>query len=237
MDHICINGRQTSIEGLKDRWFRTLTVGSMLVIMILLSAGCSDSSTVMELSDEIEVLQSQEKKLESMVNDLEVQNQELQKDNKDLMLENQTLQAKIDQASPWFEMSEQEQKDMETELQKQKETDELKAQEEAAKGYDTGIKYSQLARKPNDYIGKKVKFKGKVVQVIEGDGETQLRIAVDSDYDKIIYVYYDSSIVSSRVLEDDKITIMGVSQGLISYESTMGGVITIPCISVDIIKF
>jgi hypothetical protein len=34
--------------------------------------------------------------------------------------------------------------------------------------------------------------------------------------------------VSSRVLENDIITVMGVSAGLISYESTMGGTITIP---------
>ncbi|WP_272875231.1 hypothetical protein [Bhargavaea massiliensis] len=62
-----------------------------------------------------------------------------------------------------------------------------KAEEEAKKGYDTGITYDQLARTPDDYIGKKVKFSGKVIQVMEGDGTTQIRFAVNEDYDTIIY--------------------------------------------------
>ena len=63
---------------------------------------------------------------------------------------------------------------------------------------------------------------------MEGDGEVQIRLAVGGDYDKIIYGVYDSGIVSSRVLEDDNITIMGLSAGLLTYTSTMGGEITIP---------
>ncbi len=72
---------------------------------------------------------------------------------------------------------------------------------------------------------------------MEGDGETQLRIAVNSDYDQIIYVSYDSGIISSRVLDGDYITIMGLSFGLLSYESTMGGTITIPSVLVEKIEF
>ena len=41
-----------------------------------------------------------------------------------------------------------------------------KNQKEAI-GYDTGITYEQLARTPNEYNGEKVKFSGKVIQVIE----------------------------------------------------------------------
>lgn len=40
-------------------------------------------------------------------------------------------------------------------------------------GNDTGITYDQLARNPDDYLFEKVKFRGKVVQVMEGDGITQ----------------------------------------------------------------
>jgi len=105
--------------------------------------------------------------------------------------------------------------------------------EEEAKGYETGITYDQLARTPDDYMDKKVKFYGTVVQVMEGDGEVQIRLAVDDDYDTILYGAYDSSIVSSRVLEDDEITIYGVSKGLLTYESTMGGNITIPAVLIE----
>lgn len=101
-------------------------------------------------------------------------------------------------------------------------------------GYETGITFNQLARNPDDYLLKKVKFTGAVIQVIEGDGTTtQIRLAVNSDYDKIILVEYDSSIVSSRILDDDIITVYGQSFGLISYQSTLGGTITIPSVYAD----
>lgn len=100
-------------------------------------------------------------------------------------------------------------------------------------GYNTGITYDQLARTPEDFKGKKVKFSGKVIQVLEGTGEVQIRFAVNSNYDTIIYGAYLNNIISSRVLEDDKITIYGTSNGLLSYQSTMGGNITIPSVLID----
>lgn len=112
------------------------------------------------------------------------------------------------------------------------EEEKRKQEEEEKKGYDTGITYDELARTPDEYEGEKVKFQGKVIQVMEDDYSVQLRIAVNNDYDKIIYVEYDSDIVDSRVLEDDQITVMGLSMGLLTYESTMGGNITIPAILV-----
>ena len=108
-----------------------------------------------------------------------------------------------------------------------------KAAAEEAAGYETGITYDQLARTPDDYTGKNVKFSGKVVKVIEGDNETHIRLAVDRDYDTIIYAAYESDLVSSRVLEDDNITIYGISIGNYTYESTLGGQITIPAVWVE----
>lgn len=107
------------------------------------------------------------------------------------------------------------------------------AEEQERIGYETGITYDQLARTPDDYVFEKVKFRGKVIQVMEGDGVTQLRIAVNDNYDTVIYGEFDASIVDSRVLEDDMITIRGLSTGLLTYESTMGGSISIPGISIE----
>ena len=104
---------------------------------------------------------------------------------------------------------------------------------EEAKGYETGITYEYIARTPDDFKGKKVKFTGKVLQVLEGDDSVQIRLAVNDDYDTVLFGEYESTIVSSRVLEDDEITIYGTSYGLISYDSTMGGKITIPAVSID----
>ena len=108
--------------------------------------------------------------------------------------------------------------------------------EEIKDSYNTGITYNQLARTPDDYEGKKVKFKGRVLQVVEGSyGVTSLRVATKGRYDNVIYVTYLSSIVESRVLEDDTVTIYGTSKGLYSYESTGAGTITIPAVSADYI--
>lgn len=105
---------------------------------------------------------------------------------------------------------------------------------EAAKGYETGITYDNLARTPDNYVGKKVKFRGKVVQVMEGTDSTQIRLAVNSDYDTILYCTVPKAKTANlRILEDDIITIFGVSQGLLTYTSTLGGQITIPSVSVD----
>lgn len=45
---------------------------------------------------------------------------------------------------------------------------------EEAQGYETGITYDQLARTPDQFIGKKVKFTGKVLQVLESSGKVTI---------------------------------------------------------------
>lgn len=106
-------------------------------------------------------------------------------------------------------------------------------EEEERIGYETGITYDHLARTPDDFKGKKAKFTGKVLQVMEGQGETQLRVAVNGDYDKVLYVAYKSDILNSRVLEKDNVTVKGKSAGIFTYKSTMGGEISIPAMLVE----
>ena len=173
----------------------------------------------------------------------------------DLETKVETLQAKVDEAAPWFKMTDEEKKKTEAEAkaseekrlaeeQAKKEAEEkakaeaeakAKAEAEAKEkqGYNTGITYDQLARTPDDYLAEKVKFRGKVLQVMEGDDYISIRLAVNGDYDNVIYGQYESSIVSSRVLEDDNITIYGLSSGLVTYKSTMGAQISIPGVMID----
>ena len=154
------------------------------------------------------------------------------------------LQGKVDEAAPWFEMTAAEQEKKEAELKAAKEAKEKeeaeklaaeqkKKEEEEKKGYDTGITYSQLARTPDDYLAKKVKFSGKVVQVMEDGDSVGIRLAVDGDYDNIILGTFDSSIISERILEDDYITVYGLSAGIYTYESTMGASISVPSMTID----
>ncbi|MBQ1250187.1 MAG: toxin regulator [Clostridia bacterium] len=107
------------------------------------------------------------------------------------------------------------------------------AEAKARAGYETGITYDQLARTPDNYIGELVKFRGKVLQVVEGDAEINIRLAVNNNFDNVLFCGYSPDIVSSRILENDTITIYGESLGLYSYESTIGAQITIPAVWID----
>lgn len=129
------------------------------------------------------------------------------------------------------------QKAAEEKLAAEKAEAERVAAEAAAKvAYDTGITYNQLARTPDPYKFKKVKFTGDVIQVMEvSNSETDLRIAVNGNYDTVLLAYYDPKISPVRVLEGDNISVKGVSQGLHSYTATFGQKITLPIVSVDIL--
>ncbi|MFT8911363.1 hypothetical protein [Leuconostoc pseudomesenteroides] len=112
-----------------------------------------------------------------------------------------------------------------------------KAAEQEPTQYKTGITFDQIARTPDDYKGKKIEFTGKVLQVMEENDYTEIRLAVDGDYDNVILVDIDSDIMNgSRILEDDLVTVSGVSDGTTTYESTSGANITIPAMTAKIVN-
>lgn len=106
------------------------------------------------------------------------------------------------------------------------------------KDYNPQITYNDLARTPDKYKYKRITFQGKVIQVMEDDenNQTQIRLATKDGYDDVILVAFNRSIIKTRVLEDDVIRFYGISVGLITYESTMGGNITIPAATAEKIK-
>lgn len=235
---------------------RLFLIGSILILTVSMSA-CSGVS-----QDEHQKALDGNVKLESDLKTAVDENAKLKSDLQDITEELKTSQQRIDE----FSTLEAKYKDLsESEMEAQQAANDLKAEQdrqakekllaqekekseaeaaeklakaeaEAKKGYETGITFKQLARTPDDYKGSKVKFSGEVVQVIEGDSEVNLRVAVNSSYDNVIFVYYPSSLTKVRVLEDDKITLYGVSEGLYTYESTMGGHITIPMVKVEKIE-
>ncbi len=99
--------------------------------------------------------------------------------------------------------------------------------------YDTGITYDDLARNPDDNKFENVTLSGTIIQVLEGSSSSQYRLAVDDDYNNIVLIDIPEKLLDSRVLEDDILTIYGESEGTVDYESTMGGNITVPFVSVD----
>lgn len=117
--------------------------------------------------------------------------------------------------------------------QKQEQEEAQRKAEEEARGYETGITYEQLARTPDDFIGQKVKFSGRVLQVNEGDTENDLRLAIEGNSDEVVLGAYSPSLVSSKILVDDWITIYGISMGDYTYTSIFNQGITVPLIDIE----
>lgn len=107
--------------------------------------------------------------------------------------------------------------------------------ESAKVEYSEDYTYEQLARNPDTYLGNKVKFSGKVLQAETGE-TNYIRLAINSDYNTVLFVTYDSDVIDYRLLENDYITIYGKSNSTYSYKAVSGATITLPWIWADIIE-
>ena len=106
-----------------------------------------------------------------------------------------------------------------------------------AKVYQS-LDYKAMSRDPDTYEGNLYKFDGKILQVMEeaqSDGTTlvALRVASKGSYDNVVYVVYYRAAGEARILEDDRVTVYGTSQGLYTYKTVMGAEVTIPFIWAD----
>ena len=110
------------------------------------------------------------------------------------------------------------------------------AQDAADKDPNTyqSLPYDEMARNGDNHKGEKLQINGKVIQVIDSDdGTAQLRVATRDGYDDVYYIEIPASQWKThRLLEDDVITFYGNVYGLLSYDSTMGGKITVPAMTV-----
>lgn len=205
-----------------------------IVLIIVLACGNIALGIILflsnqKLNDKIDEKQSSCDSIQKQYDNLLSKNLQLDTDYEKLKEENEELQAQIEELT-----------NPKTDLEESEETGELSdelntfvnSNMEDVSMFSSDVSYDEIARHPNDYDGELLTFSGEVAQVIEGDGTTELRIAVDGDYDDIIYGIYDNRILDSRLLEDDKIQFYGESCGIISYQSTLGATISIPSISI-----
>ena len=111
------------------------------------------------------------------------------------------------------------------------------AQEAADKDPNTyqALPYDEMARNGDNHKGEKLQITGKVIQVMDSDeGFATLRVATRDGYDDVYLVEIPANQWKThRLLEDDVITFYGNVYGLYSYDSTMGGKITVPAITVN----
>ena len=68
---------------------------------------------------------------------------------------------------------------------------------------------------------------------MQGTGYTQYRVAIDSDYDKVLLLEVRSGISEKTILEEDIIFFKGKSNGNITYETVLGAEKTILAMIAD----
>lgn len=102
--------------------------------------------------------------------------------------------------------------------------------------YRTDITYDQLAQAPDAYYSEMIAMSGRVIQVMQGEGSSQILVAVDDKEGAVIFLGYESNIAESGVLENTLIKFYGTAAGTISYDSTIGETITVPAAFVNMIE-
>lgn len=134
----------------------------------------------------------------------------------------------------------EEQEKQKIEQQKQKEEQEKKNIENYKAGCEE-YNYKEIARNPEKYNGKRIKFTGEVIQVQEGFlNSVTLRVNVTKNkydfYEDTIYCTYTYSKNESKILEDDIITLYGECKGDTTYTSVLGQSITIPKVEIRYVE-
>lgn len=201
-----------------------------IVLIIFFACGNIALGTILflsnqKLNDKIDKKQSSCDSIQKQYDNLLSENLQLDADYEKLKEENEELQSQIEELiNPKTDLEESEEG---VELSDELNTFVYSNMEDVSM-FKSDVSYDEIARHPNDYDGELLTYSGEVAQVIEGDGTTELRIAVDGDYDSIIYGIYDNRILDSRLLEDDKIQFYGESCGIVSYQSTLGATMSIP---------
>lgn len=223
---------------------KVVLAGTLASVMLL--SGCSGVSqeSYNSLSNKNGKLQNENASLKFDNSKLESANEALEAENERISDEYKQIKSEYDQlkkeAEPYLQLSEAERA---AEMERlQKEEEERKAQEEAArreeeaKGYETGITYEDISRSPDKYKGEKVKFTGRVLQLVaEGTYSNEIRMSTDGNYDDVIFISYDPGKLDVRVLEDDNITVCGKFSKMYTYTTVLGSSVTVPLVYVDII--
>lgn len=219
---------------------------SLVIGCMVLGVGCGEDTVSKDKHDELL------KKYEDTVCQLE----QFKTDNGILECENEKLRNRVDKAKDYLELDptekelvdakivevnkateeqlaqEKAQKEAEEEAKRQAEEEEKRQKAEAEDHkYETGLTWEQIAREGK--VGTLGQFEGKIVQVMNGTGFTQYRVAINGNYDTIMLVEVLDGISSEVLLEDDYVYFKGMSMGQYTYTTVLGSEMTIPSFIVD----
>ncbi len=94
------------------------------------------------------------------------------------------------------------------------------------------VDYETIARNPDSWIKQNIVVTGEVIQVQENSSGNTYRVSITEGSYGIwkdpVLVVTDAKYKGTRILEDDIVTVYGVSTGLYTYTTVMGASQTIP---------
>ena len=98
------------------------------------------------------------------------------------------------------------------------------------------VDYEEFARDADAMKRQYFTFTGKILQAMEG--RYRLGTWYDGKYSSArqIYLDYEPPAGGERILEDDIVTVWGVSEGLYTYTTSSGNEITVPRLDVGVLK-
>lgn len=114
------------------------------------------------------------------------------------------------------------------EVTKETEEETPKVDPDDLSNYRTDYDIKDIERNPSEYKNEHLSFEGKIIQVMEDEVFTSYRIAINDDYDRIVYLQTFSETLEERLLEDDYVTVYAVFDDLLTYETVLGANQTVP---------
>jgi hypothetical protein len=94
------------------------------------------------------------------------------------------------------------------------------------------VSYRELLTNPLDHVGEMVMVKGRVTQVIKGNGDITYLIDTDDGFDsQLVMVWFDGT--SNPVMEGDTFTVYGEAHGTYTYTTVLGAEKEVPYIEYE----
>ena len=219
-----------------------ISAGAWLLSSIIFGASLSSSETadqkeqVIEVSGETKSNTVEKKETKKELSAEEKAEAEVKKKEEEARLkkEEEEKAKKAEEDRIAKEKAEEERLAREAELAK--ELEEALAKEEAErKANAQPIPYAQLKKNPDRYAYEYVKYTGEIIQILEGDNITNIRLAVTKtsygyDFSDIVFIEY---VGYTDFVDGDVVTVYGYVYGSYTYESQAGYNITLPGILAD----
>lgn len=117
------------------------------------------------------------------------------------------------------------------EEQAKREAEEQAKREAEAHKYETGLTWEDIAREGK--YGILGQFEGKILQVMNGTGFKQYRVAINGDYNQVMLIQVNNGVSTETLLEDDYVYFKGQSLGTVTYKTVLGAEMTVPAFKVD----